>query len=97
MRQQWDDSMKRLIREYPQHFVSWLLMGALFQETVSIELKNRTREADFLLEVTLNGQAILLHIEFQSTDDTKMEHRLLEYNVLATLEHKRPVYSSVIY
>jgi predicted transposase YdaD len=39
----------------------------------------------------------LLHIEFQSSDDTDMEQRLIEYNVLATREHNQKVYSCVIY
>jgi len=45
----WDDTMKRLIRLNPQDFVSWLLYGAQYKGSVSIELKNWTRETDFLL------------------------------------------------
>jgi len=93
----WDDTMKRLIRLNPQDFVSWLLYGAQYKGSVSIELKNWTRETDFLLGVVLEEQEILLHLEFQSADDENMGQRLLEYNVLATREHKRPVLSCVIY
>jgi hypothetical protein len=93
----WDDTMKRLIRLNPQDFVSWLLYGAQYKGSVSIELKNWTRETDFLLDVVLEEQEILLHLEFQSTDDENMGQRLLEYNVLAVREHKRPVLSCVIY
>jgi hypothetical protein len=97
MPKNWDDSMKRLIRENPQHFVSWVLPGAVFKRAMSIELKNRTRETDYLPEATLNEEDILVDFEFQSRDDTNMEHRLLEYNVLATLEHNRRVLTCVIY
>ncbi|MFL5659112.1 MAG: hypothetical protein ACJ8CB_33625 [Ktedonobacteraceae bacterium] len=97
MPKDWDDSMKRLIRENPQHFVSWVLPGAVFKRAMSIELKNRTRETDYLPEATLNEEDILVDFEFQSRDDTNMEHRLLEYNVLATLEHNRRVLTCVIY
>lgn len=89
--------MKRLIRLYPQHFVTWLLGNAIFKRALSIELKNWTRETDFLLEVLLEGVETLLHIEFQSADDASMEQRMLEYNVLATREHNRKVFSCVIY
>jgi len=89
--------MKRLIRANPQHFVSWILKGAQFRDALSIELKNWTRETDFLLDVILDGLLMLLHIEFQSTDDTDMAQRLLEYNILATREHGRKVLSCVIY
>jgi len=98
MAKPWDDTMKRLVRENPQHFVRWLLKGAQFKDFLSIELKSWTIEADALLCVALaNGKELLLHIEFQSTDDTNMAQRLLEYNILATHEHKKNVYSCVIY
>lgn len=93
----WDDTMKRLIRENPQHFVSWLLQGAEYKDTLSVELKNWTRETDFLLAVKHYDQDMLLHLEFQSREDEHMAQRLLEYNVLARREHKRPVCSCVIY
>jgi hypothetical protein len=97
MPKEWDDSMKRLVRENPQHFVSWILPGAVFKRAMSLELKNRTRQTDYLPEVTLNDEDILVDFEFQSRDDSNMEHRLLEYNVLATLEHQRRVLTCVIY
>ena len=93
----WDDTMKRLIRAYPQHFVSWVLKGAIFKAALPIELKNWTREADFLLDVIQNERQMLVHMEFQSHEDEDMAQRLLEYNVLATREHTRPVLSCLIY
>ena len=93
----WDDTMKRLIRAYPQHFVSWVLKGAIFKAALSIELKNWTREADFLLDVIQNERQMLVHMEFQSREDEDMAQQLLEYNVLATREHARPVLSCLIY
>ena len=93
----WDDTMKRLIRTHPQHFVSWVLKGAIFKAALSIELKNWTRETDFLLDVIQNERQMLIHMEFQSREDEDMAQRLLEYNVLATREHGRPVLSCVIY
>jgi hypothetical protein len=89
--------MKRLIRAHPQHFVSWVLNGAVFKAALSIELKNWTRETDFLLDVIQNERQMLIHMEFQSREDEDMAQRLLEYNVLATREHRRPVLSCVIY
>jgi predicted transposase YdaD len=93
----WDDTMKRLIRTHPQHCVSWVLKGAIFKAALSIELKNWTRETDFLLDVIQNERQMLIHMEFQSREDEDMAQRLLEYNVLATREHGRPVLSCVIY
>jgi predicted transposase YdaD len=40
---------------------------------------------------------VLLHIEFQSYEDTTMGRRMLEYNVLAEHQYELPVSSFVIY
>ncbi len=89
--------MKRLVRANPQDFVSWLLARAQFKDMLSVELKNRTIESDLLLLVDLDGEEVLLHLEFQSTNDGDMPLRLLEYNVLTTRQHTRRVYSCVLY
>ncbi|HZO75119.1 MAG TPA: hypothetical protein VFB60_23125 [Ktedonobacteraceae bacterium] len=93
----WDDTMKRLISAHPQHFVSWLLKDAQFVQLLPQELKNKTREADVIFQVLLNEVEMLLHLELQSRDDTNMTLRLLEYNVLAVSEYRRPVLSCVLY
>ena len=94
----WDDSVKRLFREHPQDFVSWLVKGAIYRGTVSGELKNRTRRTDILLdimqEVTLKEG--LLQVEIQSEDDKEIVLRLLEYNMLATRTYQKPVLSFLI-
>ena len=97
MAKPWDDTMKRLIRAYPQHFVSWILKGAIYNDALSIELKNWTLEADFLLDVVYSGKPLLIQVEVQSYKDEDMAQRLLEYNVLATREHGRPVLPCLIY
>src|SRR5581483_4096509 len=94
----WDDSVKRLFREHPQDFVSWLLQGAIYRGTASGELKNRTRRTDILLEVVQqqSHKEGLLHVEIQSEDDKHIATRLLEYNLLATLTYEKPVLSWLI-
>jgi predicted transposase YdaD len=96
MPDEWDDSIKRLFREHPQDFVSWLEAGAIYLGTVSGELKNRTRRTDQLLKVAKAGRQGLQHIEVQSREDRDIEHRLLEYNLLAMLTYDLPVISYLI-
>jgi len=43
------------------------------------------------------GEELLVQIECQTEKDPIMPERLLEYHLRARLEHKRPVYSCVIY
>ena len=93
----YDDSLKILISENPQDFASWLLKGAKVKGKRSTEFTGRKVEADALLDVTLEDEEILLHIEFQSENDPDMPERMLEYAFRAKREHKRAVYSCVIY
>ena len=95
----WDDKMKRIFSAAPQDYVSWLLPGGRFVSKVSLELKTLTRtiHTDSLYKVLLDGQEVILHVEFQKRTDPTMVKRVWEYNVLTTLEHDLPVYSFVIY
>ena len=61
------------------------------------EIESLKREVDALLEVTANGQPMLLHIEFQTYNDATMATRLLLYNVSLMNVYQLPVLSCVIY
>ena len=97
MAKPWDDSLKKLVHADPQAFVHWIVADADFTGERPYELKHWTLEVDALLEVKVNGQDMLLHLEFQTYHDPEMDERLLRYNVLARSEHKIPVLSCVIY
>ncbi len=77
--------------------MNWIVADAHFTGERPYELKHWTLEVDALLEVKVNGQDMLLHLEFQTYHDPEMDERLLRYNVLARSEHKIPVLSCVIY
>lgn len=93
----WDDSLRTLVRANPQAFIWWLLGEALFIRELPHKLKTWKQEVDALLLVLVNGQELLLHIEFQTYHDSTMAERLLRYNVLARSEYGLPVVSWVIY
>ena len=93
----WDTSLKVLLSEKPQDFATWILEGSVVKEKLLTEFTGRKVSADALLNVIYEGEEVLLHIEFQSENDTSMADRLLEYNSRARREHKRDVYSCVIY
>ena len=93
-----DNVTKRLLREKPQHFVSWLVAEGTFLRILSNELKSRNIFADGLFSITVNEEPALLHIEFQTRKHATMPERLLEYNVLASSENGwLPVYTYVVY
>ena len=89
--------MKRLVKRYAQHYVSWLAPDATFVQALDGELQHQSLYADALMEVTRGGRRGLIHLEFQSYEDVDMATRLLYYNVLAERQYGLPVYSYVIY
>ncbi len=93
-----DSAAKRLLREKPEHYVTWLVDQATFVRQLPTELKSRNVFADGLFSIKVNGKSELLHIEFQTRNDPNMGERLLEYNILASSENDwLPVYTVVIY
>ncbi|HLG65653.1 MAG TPA: hypothetical protein VKY19_27275 [Ktedonosporobacter sp.] len=93
----WDNTMRALVRTSPQAFVSLVFPNARYIKERPEQLKNWQLEVDALLEVAVEDQKMLLHLEFQTYNDADMPERLLRYNVLAQGEYKMPVVSCVIY
>lgn len=94
----YDDNVKKLIDANPQDFVTLALGGGHFEKVLPHKLQSVHIFADALLKITLEGKPSLLHIEFQSSNDSRMQERLLEYNILASREHDYlPVCSCVIF
>jgi len=94
----YDDAMKKLVGGNPQDFASWVLIGAQFGKQLPYELSVENIYADGLLQVSLDGEELLVHLEFQSSNDVYIRERLLEYNVLASRQYDYlPVYSCVVY
>jgi len=93
----WDRTMKQLFGIKPQDFVSWLVPEAELIHELPEDLHSRDIETDKLCRIRLNGQELLLHIEFQRRSELKMAWRVWEYNVLVTLAYELPTLSFVIY
>jgi predicted transposase YdaD len=93
----WDNTMKLLIRSNPRAFVRWLIPRARYICERSSKLEQEALDVDALLEVIIDGQRMLLHIEFQTYNDDTMDERLMRYNVLARMKYGLPVLSCVIY
>src|SRR5947209_1406235 len=95
--QVWDDSLRSLVRANPEAFIKWLLGDAQYKEERPHKLKSWKLEVDALLHAIVDGEDMLVHIEFQTYNDADMSERLLRYNVLTRSEYKLPVLSFVIY
>ena len=61
--------------------------------------RTKEKRADFVLEVELidNKECFIIHLEFQSGNDTEMEWRMIEYYEIFYRQHKLPIRQFVIY
>ncbi|HLL79120.1 MAG TPA: hypothetical protein VKT25_06445, partial [Ktedonobacteraceae bacterium] len=83
----WDQKMKQLFRKAPEDIVKWLFPEAEYVRSLPTELDVEPIFADQLSEMRLNGERVLLHLEFQRNHDPEMGKRLWSYNVRATLRY----------
>jgi len=72
MAKDWDASLKLLISDSPEDFAAWIFEDAHVQvkEKLSTEFTGQKLEADALLDIMLEGEEALLHIEFQANGPT---------------------------
>ncbi|MBF0538915.1 MAG: Rpn family recombination-promoting nuclease/putative transposase [Nitrospirae bacterium] len=100
MPNQYDKIIKETMRDVVDVLISKVL-GIEVVSATAIESKMQVtdeREADFLLNViTVKGENIILHIEFQSTNDADMVYRMLRYWCHISHIHKLPVMQYVFY
>jgi predicted transposase YdaD len=92
----WDSNLKHPVGANPEQFIRWLLPGAHYIRELSAHL-NRGIDIDILYEVTLDGERVIFHLEFQRSNNANMANRVLEYNVFASCKFDCTVISFVIY
>lgn len=101
----YDDSMKLLVHANKEDYVQWglsFLNPSLRQRPIGLitpletEFK-RSIIADALLKVELGKKQVILHFEFQVSNDVDVPDRVLEYHMQARRKYKLPVCSYIIY
>ncbi len=99
-----DTITKSQVQTHPMDFVNYCLgfeqNNVTFVELVTPEQPTiEMHQADILIKVQINDQAVLVHIEFQTTDshDPEMSLRMAGYIIRLIETYRMPVYSSVIY
>ena len=99
---EFDAISKHLIQTYPDDFASFTLgredvevLAVIDTEQLTIE----THQTDSLIRVRIDGEEVLVHNEFQTTDSTNppMPRRMAGYIGHAIRQYGLPIYSNVIY
>lgn len=95
--QQFDTTLKDWLRQAVGSVLSILLPGAVYTETLTVELIRPTIRADKVLKIIYDGMDCVLHIEFESGSDTYMAAHMNAYNAVLYNDYHIPVISMVIY
>ena len=93
-----------ILREHIEKFVlsiGTVLFGLDIASTVRLETSLRkvvSRDVDSLFQIrTHDGRELILHVEFQSSDDPDMVYRMASYRALLQGTYRQPVIQYVIY
>ena len=95
--QQYDTTLKDWLRQAAESVLSILLPGAVYTETLTVELIRPTIRADKVFKITYEDIKCIFHIEFESGADTYMASRMNAYNAILYNDYHIPVISMVIY
>jgi predicted transposase YdaD len=101
-KQSYDNLLKRLVENQPAAILPWLFpdLGIEIVEELNVEVLLPPRRTDRVYRARLRkygGKMVILHVEFESTANTKMAKRLLIYHALLLEKHNLPVLSLIVY
>ena len=100
----YDTASKKQVATNPQDFVDLCfkfyngnvkVLDIVTPEQPTVEM----HQADILIKAISNGEEVLVHFEFQTTDsfDPEMPLRMAGYIIRSIETYRLPVYSNVIY
>ena len=95
MSKPYDATMKYLIERHPDAWPAFLGLPAAEVQVVEADLSTVTASADKVLLIKTVPSS-LLHVEFQSSFEERLDKRILRYNVLLDYEQDLTVESAVI-
>jgi predicted transposase YdaD len=95
--QVYDSSLKEWIFQQAPTILPLLLPGAIYEQTLTIELVRPTVRMDKVFKMMYHGAEHILHLEFQTGFDRQLVARLLVYNAGLYHDHHLPVITIVVY
>jgi predicted transposase YdaD len=95
--QPYDSSMKGLVEQQAPQMLTYMVEGAIYQETLDIEIIRPTMRADRVYRILYQGQPHILHLEFQTSKDDDLPIRLLVDCSVLYQQYRLPIISVVVY
>ena len=99
MSRQYDLTMKKIFGEDQEALIRFFAKIPLERpQPLNIEFQTiEGRSLDFIFLGTFRGEQIIVHFEFQSSNDSTMDYRMLRYAAEIYAKYKLPVFQEVIY
>lgn len=97
--QPYDNLLKRLLENQPTTVIPLLLNDGALQiiEELNIEVLLPPRRTDRVYRSVRNGKMKIIHFEFESTPNPKMDRHLLIYHALLLEKYDHPIKSTIVY
>ncbi|SRR5713226_5399241 len=95
--QPFDTTFKDWIRQQARAILPLLLVGAIYEDTLDVEIIRPTMRVDKVFKIIFMGKVYIFHIEFESGTDPHMVSRLLIYNAILYHDYQLPVISMIVY
>jgi hypothetical protein len=97
--QQYDTTFKDWIRKVAPDVLPVFLPGAVYEDTLDIEIIKPAMRADKVFKIRFPDQdkEYIANVEFESGTDPHITSRLLVYNAVLYHDHQLPVISMIVY
>ncbi len=97
--QQYDTTFKDWIRKVAPDVLPLFLPGAVYEDTLDIEIIKPAMRADKVFKIRFPEQdrEYIANVEFESGTDPYITSRLLVYNAVLYHDHQLPVISMIVY
>jgi hypothetical protein len=95
--QPYDTLLKSLFEGQEEQMLPYFLDGAVYLETLDIEVVRSILRVDRVYKVFYNGQEHILHLEFETNSNSGMAARLLDYHTYLYRKYELPVISTIVY
>src|SRR5947209_1859479 len=95
--QPYDTTFKEWIRQEARDVLPLFLPGAVYEDTLDVEIIRPTMRADKVFKGKYDGDDSIFNVEFETGRDNNLLSRLLIYNAVLYRDHGFPVISIIVY
>ncbi|MDQ2885768.1 MAG: hypothetical protein M3Y39_06745 [Chloroflexota bacterium] len=96
-KQEFDNTLKALFGKEAGEIVPRLVPGTEVIDDKNIEIDRTILKADLVYNIRKNGTPHILNMELQTSADSEIDIRVLQYHIGLFAKHKKPVITVIMY